>query len=120
MAYSRMSGRHRGEAEAAVADGDRRDAVPARQGAVRIPEDLGVVVRVQVDEARRNVHTGRVDDAGSRRGVDTTHRHDLSALDGDVATSSRRPGPVEDQSVFDNDVVVLACHQTPPCHVFWV
>ena len=33
-------GTHRGEAEAAVADNDRGDAVPARDGAVRIPEQL--------------------------------------------------------------------------------
>ena len=54
MAPLALGGPHRREAEAAVADHHRRDAVPARQRAVRVPEDLGVVVGVQVDEARRD------------------------------------------------------------------
>ena len=50
MAYSRMSSATGAKAEAAVTNRDRGDPVPARQGAVRIPEDLCVVVRVQVHE----------------------------------------------------------------------
>src|SRR5215216_3835738 len=42
------------EAEAAVAEHDRRDAVPAADGAPRVPPDLGVVVSVAVDEAGRD------------------------------------------------------------------
>ena len=45
-------GPHRRDREAAVAGDHRRDAVPARRGERRVPEDLGVVVGVDVDEAR--------------------------------------------------------------------
>jgi hypothetical protein len=41
----------RGEADAAVADHDRRDAVPAGRRTERIPDELGVEMRVHVDEA---------------------------------------------------------------------
>ena len=54
-------GLDRGEAEAAVAQHHRGDAVPAGDRAVRVPADLGVVVGVQVDEA------GRDDQARRRR-----------------------------------------------------
>ena len=63
-------GLDRGEPEPAVADGDRGDAVPARQRAVRVPEDLGVVVGVQIDEAGGDVHAPGVDDLGGLAGVD--------------------------------------------------
>ena len=56
---SRKSGAHRREAEAAVAEHDGRDAVPAGDRAPRVPADLGVVVGVAVDEARRDDLAGR-------------------------------------------------------------
>ena len=40
------------DAEPAVAHDDARHPVPARRGEVAVPEDLGVVVGVDVDEAR--------------------------------------------------------------------
>ena len=40
------------EPETAVADHDARDAVPARHRAPRVPEDLAVVVGVEIDKAR--------------------------------------------------------------------
>ncbi len=52
---------HRGEPEPAVSDHHRRDAVPAGQRQVRIPEELRVVVRVQVDEAGRDDHPAGVE-----------------------------------------------------------
>ena len=45
-------GPDRRDREAAVAGDDRRDAVPARRRERRVPEHLGVVVGVDVDEAR--------------------------------------------------------------------
>ena len=36
--------RDRGKAKAAIADHDRSNAMPARQGAVRIPEKLRIVM----------------------------------------------------------------------------
>ena len=47
-------GMGRGQREAAVAHHHGRDAVPARGGAERIPEHLGVHVGVAVDEAGRD------------------------------------------------------------------
>ena len=64
---SRKSGLHRGEAEAAVAEHHRGDAVPAGDRAVRVPADLGVVVGVQVDEAGRDDQPVGVDDPRRRR-----------------------------------------------------
>jgi len=46
------------KAEAAIADGDRGDAMPARQRAIRIPEHLRVIVGVQVDEPGCDVLVG--------------------------------------------------------------
>jgi hypothetical protein len=51
----------RRDAEAAVADDDRRDAVPRGDREHAVPEDLRVVVRVDVDEA------GRDDERRARR-----------------------------------------------------
>jgi hypothetical protein len=45
---------NRGEAEAAVTNYDRRDPVPSGNRQVRVPEDLGVVMGVKVDEAGRD------------------------------------------------------------------
>ena len=45
-------GAHGRERHAAVAHHDRRHAVPARRAEQRVPADLRVEVRVQVDEAR--------------------------------------------------------------------
>ena len=47
-----VAGVQRGEAEAAVAADHGRDAVHVRRRRERIPEQLGVVVGVEVDEAR--------------------------------------------------------------------
>jgi hypothetical protein len=53
---------HRSEAEPAVAEHHRRDAVPTRDCAVRIPANLRIVMGMKVDEA------GRDDEAISRCG----------------------------------------------------
>ena len=52
---------HRRERDAAVAEHDRRDAVPARRRRVGIPRDLRVEVGVDVDEPGRDVRAARVD-----------------------------------------------------------
>ena len=79
--------------------------MPTRQRAVRIPEHLGVVVRVQVDEAGGDVHAGGVDDLGTLPGIDPADSGDASAGDADVAAHPRCPGAVEDHPVLDDDVV---------------
>ena len=49
------------QAEAAVAADDGGDPVQRRRAGERIPEELGVVVGVRVDEARREHQPGGVD-----------------------------------------------------------
>src|SRR5439155_1144981 len=49
------------EAEAALPDGERRHAVPARERAVRVPVELGVVVGVEIDGAGRDDAAARVE-----------------------------------------------------------
>jgi hypothetical protein len=55
---------HRREAEAAVPDHHRRHPVPAGERQVRIPEQLRIVVRVEIDEAGRDDHPARVEHPG--------------------------------------------------------
>src|SRR5581483_4465204 len=53
------------ECEAAVAGYHRCDAVPARRGRDRIPEELRVEMRMEVDKPRRERKAVRVDDASA-------------------------------------------------------
>ena len=55
------SGPDRRDREAAVAGDHRGDAVERRRREVRVPEHLGVVVRVDVDEPGRDDVAGRVE-----------------------------------------------------------
>ena len=47
--------------EAAVSPYDGGNAVPARGGQGVVPENLGVVVGVKIDEARRHEHSRGVE-----------------------------------------------------------
>ena len=67
-ASARSPGAHGRERDAAVAEHDRRDAVPARRGRVGIPRELRVEVRVDVDEAGRDERAVGVDRAACRVG----------------------------------------------------
>src|SRR4249919_2835025 len=61
-------------------------------------------VRVQVDEARRNDQTGRVDDtlrAGDRNRT-ALDAHDLTVRDGDVTAKARRAAAVDDRAAGDD------------------
>ena len=101
---SRKSGLHRREAEAAVAEHHRGDAVPAGDRAVRVPADLGVVMGVQIDEARRDDQAVGVDDfLGEARRASADLR-DLAVLDPDVAPVARHAGAVDDGAAFDLNV----------------
>ena len=80
---------HRRERDAAVADGDRRDAVPARGRADRIPRELRVEMGVDVDEPRRDEPPVGVDLAPAAV-VDRADRGDPVAVDGDVGPRRAR------------------------------
>ena len=79
--------------------------MPAGEGAVGIPEQLGVVVGVQVDEARRDMQAAGVDDAARVRAVEMADLGDHPVLDGDVGSIARGPRAVEDEPILDYQVI---------------
>ncbi len=84
-------GVQRGQGEAAVAADDRGDAVDVRRRGQRVPEELGVVVGVGVDEAGAHDEAGGVERLPSRL-LDPAgcgDRHDAPVADADVARCGR-------------------------------
>ena len=77
--------------------------------AAGIPEQLRVVVRVRVDEARRDDETRRVDDLG-RVLVDRADGNDAPVADADVGAPRRRARAVDEQAAADQRVE----HPDPP------
>ena len=104
-------GLDRREAEAAVAQHQRRHAVPARGRAVGVPADLGVVVGVQVDEAGRHDQAVGVDGAVGRALGPAADLGDAAVLDPQVAPEPGHPRAVDDRAALDVDVV--AGHGSP-------
>jgi hypothetical protein len=100
LAMLRATGRHR---EAAVAHHDGGDAVPRRRARGRIPEELAVVVRVQVDEPRRHHETAGIhlDVSALRDGADGG---DAPAGDRDVAGLRLLPGTVAHESTANHEI----------------
>jgi hypothetical protein len=98
---SRNSGLHRREAEAAVAEHQRGDAVPSGDGAVGIPANLRVVMRVQIDEAGRDDQPVGVDGLLREAGRAAADLRDLAVLDPDVAAIARHARSVDDGAAFD-------------------
>ncbi len=91
------------EREPAVPAEHGRDAVQRRRARSRVPEQLRVVVRVQVDESRRDDEAVGVDRA--RRGVvDIADLDDASAHDRDVGAPRRGARPVHHGAVLDEEV----------------
>ena len=113
-------GPHRREADATVAHDHRGDAVPARRSDARVPRGLAVVVRVDVDEPRRDEQPVRVDLLASPPG-DRPHRRDRRAVDGDVRGHRFAAPAVGQVAAPDHQVVCHASHATPfvpPHHTF--
>jgi len=107
---------HRCEAHAAVAHHHRghavpaRGPVPARGRELLVPGGLAVVVRVDVDEARRDEGPVGVDLARARA-IDPADGSDDTVSDGDVRGAGRRTGAVDDRATADHQVV---CAHRPP------
>jgi hypothetical protein len=95
---------HRREAEAAVADDDGRDAVPPRERQVRVPEELRVVVRVQVDEPGGDDHPARVERLRGVRGLQAADPGDAAVADADVGAVALGPRAVDHQAILQDDV----------------
>ncbi len=87
-----------------VADDDGGNAVIARVGAKRIPGNLGIVVRVVVDDAGSDHQAIRIQYL-ARAAIDLADLDDPAAADGDVAVKARQSGTVNNLSVLDNQVV---------------
>ena len=95
---------HRRERHSAVADDDRRDAVPARRRTDGIPRELGIEVRVHVDEPRRDIAAGGVDLAATPC-VDDANLDDAIAVHRYVGRDGRCAGAVDHGAVADDEVV---------------
>ena len=108
---SRWSRPARGDREAAVADHDGGHPERRRRRRERIPGELGVVVRVDVHDARREGEPARVDPlrggaqlAAARIAAD---RRDAAVLDGEAAVAGGSAEAIDDARVLDHEVV---CH----------
>jgi len=78
--------------------------VPARQRAVGIPEELRVVVRVQVDEARRHDQAAGIDRLVGFADADLADLGNHAVLDADVAAKARQAAAVDDHAAADHSI----------------
>ena len=96
------TGAHRGEAHAAVAGDDCGDTMAAGRLEQAVPAHLAVVVRMDVDESRRDEEAGGIDGfrclaRQSRVGGRAAHHLDDPAVfDPDVGEVTRHAGAVND------------------------
>ncbi len=95
----------RRERDTAVAEDDARDAVPAAGRGDRVPRQLGVEVRVDVDEAGRDDRTRGVDVAPAGFTDRRFDGGDAIADDPDITVIGGRPGAVDDHTPANHDVV---------------
>ncbi len=101
----------RRQAERAIAENDGRRTVLGREGAQRVPGDLGVVMAMVVDKARGD---------GAAVGVDRLFGRarqfadfdDLAALDADIAAKRRHARAIDDAAVFDQEVIGHRCYSS--------
>ena len=98
------------EGDAAVADQRRRDAVAGDRGDVRIPADLRIEVRMQVDEAGRDGQALSVDFA-SALGAHLADGRYRTVVDGNVARYGLAAKAVDDMATPDHKFMR---HSVPP------
>ena len=75
--------------------------MPSGKRAIRIPENLRVIVCVQVDEARCDNSTCSVQNAVGGLSLQAADLGDLAVLDGNVADIARRTCTVDDGAAKD-------------------
>ena len=94
----------RGKGDAAVAQHDRGDAVPARRTAQRVPGQLGIEVGVDVDEAGRDDQPVGVQlpPGGAFHPSDLDH---AVAVDRHIGGRRRYTGAIDDGSSSDHQVI---------------
>ena len=93
----------RGQGEAAVAADHRGDAVDVGRRGRRVPEELGVVVGVRVDDAGRDHQPGGVE-LGAAGSATSPDLDDAAVLDADVGLPGGTPGAVDDRAGSDHVV----------------
>src|SRR5262249_8963050 len=103
LAIFPMGGSHR---ERTVTHDDGRNAVIARVGAEWIPGNLGIVMRVVVDDSGSDHQAIRIQDL-ARVSTYFADVCDTAAADGDIAMESRQAGTVNNITVLDHQIV---CH----------
>src|SRR5437870_2813342 len=96
-----MRSSNRSERDRAVADDERRDTVLGRRRREAVPAKLRVVVRVDVDEARRHDVPAGVDFPRAPT-VDTAHCDNAIRRYREVAAASRGSRPIHDARVADH------------------
>src|SRR6185436_10757888 len=92
-----------GNAHTAVAHHYAGDTVPGRRGDRAVPADLGIVMRMRVDESRRNDAIGAVDGLPGAA-IDPADLDDLATRDCDVSVPAGRTRPIDDQTVPDYQI----------------
>ncbi len=90
-----LGGRHR---EAAVAGQDGGHPVEAGRGGVGLEGELGVVVRVRVDDPGGHDQAGGVHGAGGRALLGEADGGDLAVLDHDVGPTPGQAGAVDQRA----------------------
>ena len=89
--------------ETAVPADDRGHSVEQRRARARIPEELRVVVRVEVHEPGREGQAVGLD--GARRAIfDVTDRHDVTGANPDVGLTRGRAGAVDHGRAADEQI----------------
>src|SRR5579872_3547493 len=95
---------HRCKTETAVANDKRGDAMPTRHSAVRIPEELSIVMSVKIDEAGSDIQPAGVNGLFSLMGLQITDLGDLAVLDTDIRTVARHPCAVDYRATSDGEI----------------
>src|SRR6185437_8245489 len=89
-----------------IAQRHRSHAVPAGQGAIRIPEDLRVIVGMQIDKPWCHNTAGGIQNTLGCLAFQAADLCDLAALDADIANITRCPRSINDRPAFDDDVII--------------
>src|SRR5262245_57065017 len=89
--------------------------MPAADGAVGVPMELGVVVGVQVNEAGRDNLPRGVEDLGGVTAVEPPDLGNLAVLDADVGFVPWHPRPIDDRAALNNRIEL--CHMTL---LYWI
>ena len=94
---------HRREADAAIAHDHRCRAMNGRRRHALVPCRLTIVMRVNIDPARRHEMPARVD-LFAARGAHVAHRDDHAFVDGHIRLARRVARAVDQCAATDNNI----------------